>query len=189
MEYEIKSPGEVTEQMVLDIGTKIDSICYPEQEFMQTIKIFQANPLSYFTLFHNGTLYGYLCLFPISEKAYSKIIEELDESFCLKITPADILRYESGRHYRLLVDSLAILPSYKGRVMLRRLVAALVKFILSSEQKGIIIEELVAYALNPDIISFIERINFKRIGETRVYVCKSSDLLKIWYRQKKEGKA
>jgi GNAT superfamily N-acetyltransferase len=182
MAYEIKLPSETTEQMVLDIAQKIDSICYPMLEIdhqQYNIGIFRANPLSYLPLFHNETLSGYVCMFPISEKAYSRITEELDETFCSRIDPADILRYEQGKRYRVLIDSIAVLPAHQGLRIFQLLIAHGFRFIHSLEQKDIMVDELIAYALNPDIVSFIERRNFKKVGQakdgTLIYTCKKDN--------------
>lgn len=133
----------------------------------------------------NDKIIGYFCFFPITEKLFSKIINE-DAVYDDNIRPSDICSYKEKNY--LFFISAAILPKYQDGIAIRRLTAEFIQFLKQKIRSGHEIEAILAFVISSDGRRFAKRLFFKlkrQISEEfSLYICTKEDLERMLHNAK-----
>jgi GNAT superfamily N-acetyltransferase len=143
----------------------IDASVYPlnlQGTFDEVYGRFKANRDTYVLLYHNGTLIGYFCFFPIKAALYDEIAGG-DKLFDSDI-PGEMLEpYKVFNTYKLFVISTAILPEHQKKGLSKYLINGFFQFILDKKENNIMFSSALSSSVTPRGKIMLDKIGFTKI--------------------------
>jgi GNAT superfamily N-acetyltransferase len=149
----------------------LDSLVYPERyqgTFDEVYGRYMANRDIFVVLYSDEKLIGYLCLFPIKDELYKRILKE-DRVFDSDI-PGEMLEpYLPNRCYKLYLISTVIHPDYQKQGLSKLLIQGYNQFIDDKIKNNITFSSALSTSVTDDGRRMLERLGFtemKRLGGT-----------------------
>jgi len=144
---------------------KIDALVYPEQQqatFDEVLDRYKVNKNLYILLYNNQELIGYICLLPIKEELYNKILLE-NRLYDSDIPGSFLEEYIPGNSYKLYIISMAIHPKYHGQGLSKHLVKGFHEYLLTHKKNGVDFTSVLSTAVTNDGKLMLERMGFTAI--------------------------
>lgn len=147
---------------------QLDAIVYPadqQGDINSVWERFMSNRDSYTITLLDGKPIGYLCVFPITDSLYEKIVDEklLVDS---NILPSDIKRYERGEPYNLYIISIVVHPDYQGSEALKHVLKGFADKIERLRLNGIVLNKILAQAITEKGYQLLLSLGFQSIVRT-----------------------
>jgi len=143
---------------------EIDSLVFEEDlqgRFDEEYDRFTANRDTYFFLFDDNKMIGYLCAFPIKRELYDRIISE-DRLFDAEIPGAMLEQYQPFQTYNLYLLSVAILPEYQKRGLSGHLIKRFYKYLLDKRKENVRFSSILSAAVTDEGGRFLEKIGLRK---------------------------
>ncbi|MCL2378344.1 MAG: GNAT family N-acetyltransferase [Defluviitaleaceae bacterium] len=164
---EMNPESKITSQEIKSLQEMltIDSLVYPEHQqatYDEVINRYKVNKNLYILLYYGKKLTGYICLLPIKEPLYSKILLE-NRLYDSDIPGSCLEEYTPGNSYRLYIISMAIHPGYHGRGLSKHLIKGFYEYLLKHKKDGINFSSVLSTAVTNDGKLMLERMGFTGI--------------------------
>ncbi len=127
------------------------------------MEILKRNPDTYYMLKDEDQIIGYAAIWPVQP---DKLNSLLAQTIPVKISPADIEVFESGKIIDIYIDVMAIKPVFtreEKRLYAARLIAGIIEVILNLGERGVTIGTIAARSNIPEGIRLLKGIGFAEI--------------------------
>jgi GNAT superfamily N-acetyltransferase len=155
--------GENFVREVLDV----DKFAYPEHlqgSFDEVYARYKVNPDTYIRLNdgESGRLAGYVCILPVQDELYYKVMAEDIFFDSGTIRAEDVLTYQKGKWYRLYVFSVALRHEFRFQGFGKMLDAGITHYIRKKvRDDGIYIASVFGTATSDEGVKFAKKAGFQ----------------------------
>ena len=142
----------------------IDSRAYPkhlQETFAEVNSKFLVNRDMYVLLYDDDKLVGYLCLFPIREELYEKIVNN-NRPLELSIPGNFLDQYVPFKTYRLYILSAVIDPEYQMKGLSKYLIEGFYRYVLNKKNNNIFFSAALATAVTTAGETMLKKMHFKK---------------------------
>ncbi|MCL2176156.1 MAG: GNAT family N-acetyltransferase [Treponema sp.] len=167
--FTVKNTNNFDANFINDI-LDIDASVYPENlqgTFDEIYDRFKANNDIFVLLCDDEKIIGYLCMFPIKEKLYEKIINE-DRIFDSDIPGVYIEQYSPFNTYKLYLISAVIRPEYQKQGLSKYLIMGFNDFIIDKKKENILFSKALSTSVTLSGKKMLEKMGFhikKKLSE------------------------
>jgi len=162
-DYTIIDFGEVTEVMMREMVSLIDSQCFPDEQHDPDYEsaLYKKNKHTLCALYQDEKIIGYIEMLPLTELACNELAQG---SFDVEMFGLEhIAEYKQGlTNATLYVRTLAVLPGLGKMTASVQLISKAAAFALKLVDEGIKVNEMLAYFTNEKLEKILARKGFKQ---------------------------
>jgi len=160
--YKIKYGNEL-DSVFINTILDIDASVYPESlrgTFKEVYNRFKANNDIFILLYDDDKIIGYLCLFPIKDILYNKILNE-DKLFDSDISGEYLEQYIPYNTYKLYIISVVILPEYQNQGLSKYLKNGFYNYIFNKKKNNILFSKTLSTSVSLAGKRFFKKMKFR----------------------------
>ena len=157
--YSVKFSGLLDTEFINTI-LDIDASVYPKKlqgTYNEIYGRLKANTDTFILLYDDEKIIGYLCLFPIKDILYEKIINE-DRIFDSDISGEYLEQYKPFNTYILYILSVVIIPEYQKQGLSKYLKIGFYNYLLNKKKNNIFFSLILSTSVSLAGKRFLERI-------------------------------